>query len=121
RLDANAREPGHVAGLPQLLRWVNGSVRTHRLDGRHLEVLVDEDRDLAAVGLPDVRLVRRAEIDVGLDALDGAADLRERGVAHLGGGAVGQRRLALAVAADGRAGVPTAGTALPVGPPRRPS
>src|SRR4051812_17078153 len=69
----------------------------HRVDGGDRVVLVHLDLDLAAVGLADVRLVGRARVDVGLDALDGAGHLLERCGLDLGGDVAGQQRLRLAV------------------------
>jgi len=49
----------------------------HRVHGRDREARVDQDLDLGAVALADVRLVGGAVVDVGLDAQHGAArDLR---------------------------------------------
>jgi hypothetical protein len=69
--------------------------------GGDREALVHEDLELRAVGPAQVRLVGRAMVGVGLDALDGrAGDLGQRGRLDLGGRVAREERLALAVAAD---------------------
>src|SRR4051794_19179933 len=90
------------------------AVAAHGVDGGDGEVLGDLDLDLGPVGLADdVRLVGRAAVDVGLEAIDRAGDLGEGGGANLGRGGPGQRLLGLAVdrvtAVIGRAGRRAAG------------
>src|SRR6476659_2924439 len=69
----------------------------HRVDGGDRVVAVDLDLDLGSVGLADVRLVGGVRVDVGLDALDGAGHLRERGRLDLGLDVAGEQLLGLAV------------------------
>jgi hypothetical protein len=73
----------------------------HRVDRGHREALVDEHLELGAVGLAQVRLIRRAVIGVGLDALDRRArDLGHGRGLDLRRGVAREEGLALAVAAD---------------------
>src|SRR3954447_420561 len=73
----------------------------HGVHGRDLEVLVDKNLELGAVRLAHVRFVRRAVIDIGLGALDGAAaDLRERRSGDLLRDVRAERLLLLAVGPD---------------------
>src|SRR3954471_7401486 len=89
-----ARPFGTRAGI-ELLRML------HRVDRGHREVLADEDLELGAVGLAQVRLVGRAVVDVGLRALErGARDLVLRRRGDLRGDVVGQRLLLLPVGAE---------------------
>src|SRR2546423_6606442 len=100
----------------------------HRVDRGHLEVLVDQDLELAAVGLAQMRLVGRAVVDVGLRALQGGArNLRLGGGRDLRGDVARQRLLLLPVGPDVPArraaaaiALPRAGRGGPPPPPRRP-
>src|SRR3982750_1793565 len=72
----------------------------HLVDGRDLEALVDENLDLGAVGLADVRLVGRPVVDVRLRPLDRALDLVQRRRRDLLGDVTAQGLLLFAVGAD---------------------
>src|SRR3954467_8488303 len=62
----------------------------HGVDGRGGVVAVDLHLDGGAVELRDVRLVGRAAVHIGLDALDRAGHLGERSGLDLGGDVAGQ-------------------------------
>src|SRR3954447_11261768 len=73
------------------------AMAAHGIDGGDGVVAVDLHLDRGAVGLRDVRLVGRAAVYVGLDALDRAGHLGQRGGLDLGGHVTGQRLLGLPV------------------------
>src|SRR4051794_11298848 len=75
-------------------------VAAHLVHRGHLELLVDENLDLGAVGLAYMRLVRRAVVDVRLGPLDRALDLRECRVSDLLRDVGAERLLLLAVGPD---------------------
>ena len=62
-VDASTRRPDDPAARSR-------SAVLHLVDGGDLEVLVDQDLELGAVGLAHMGLVGRPVIDVRLDALD---------------------------------------------------
>src|SRR3954462_11635741 len=69
----------------------------HGVDGGDGVVAVDLNLDRGAVRLRDVRLVGRAPVHVGLDALDRASHLGQRSGLDLGRHVTGQRLLGLPV------------------------
>src|SRR4051794_32180739 len=81
RTVATTKGPRPRASATRLgLVVILAAVVAHGVDGRDGEVAGDLDLDLGAVGLADdVRFIGRAAVDVGLDALDRAGDLGERG------------------------------------------